>query len=196
MAKAHPISPLPAWSTLNSVLELWHGTTQTAAQDIQANGVDLTKGRHALDFGQGFYTTTSRDQAEKWARVLHSRLPGAARSVQRPAILLFRVPLGQLAQLESLMFVRGDSGHDAFWSFVAYCRGGTPAAPRRHLHPNRSAPNDWYDVVCGPVALRWPPDGRVVAADWDQFSFHTGAAVAILDSVRVAGAPAFQVVLL
>jgi hypothetical protein len=196
MAKAHPVGPPPAWNVIRTFIELWHGCTQSSAQDIQANGVVLTKSRHGLDFGQGFYTTTNRDQAEDRAKVLHSQLPAAARNVQHPALVQFRVPLGQLAQLESLMFVRGDAWHDAFWSLVAHCRGGTAVAPRRHLNPNRVAPNDWYDVVCGPVALRWPPNGRTIAADFDQFSFHTDTAVAILNGVRAAGTPAFQVVLL
>ena len=194
---AHRVTGLPPrWDTLNTDVILWHGCVQLAAEDIQANGVDLTKRRNNLDFGQGFYTTTSRPQAEKWAHTKHSWLSPTARAAQRPALIQFRLPLGPLARLESLMFVRGDPGHDAFWSLVHHCRNSTNAAPRTHLHSNRVGPDDWYDVVCGPLAAAWPPQGRVTIPGSDQFTFHTSAGATILNGVIAAGTPDFQVILL
>ena len=41
---------------------VYHGST------VKIEKPDLTIGRHNLDFGKGFYTTTLKDQAEKWAK--------------------------------------------------------------------------------------------------------------------------------
>lgn len=186
----------PAWVSLSTHIVLWHGCLRSSAQHIQANGIMLAQSRNDLDFGKGFYTTTIRTQAERWAHVKHSWLSATARATDRPAILQFRVPLGTLAQLDSLMFVSGASDQDAFWSFVQHCRNNSQTAPRRHLNPNRTAPDDWYDVVCGPLAISWPPKGRLASPSSDQFSFHTDTTATILNNVIAAGAPDFQLVVL
>jgi len=154
----------------------------------------LTRGRQGLDFGRGFYTTTLRRQAGEWARSKYRNLPPADRAATNPALIRFRVSLDALAALDSLMFVRGDARHDAFWAFVYHCRNSTAGAPHRHLHPGRAAPKDWYDVVCGPVAASWPPDGRTAIPDFDQFGFHTAAGLAILHNVIDAGSPDFEII--
>jgi len=43
-------------------MELYHGTTQIIHE------IDLTKGRHRTDFGQGFYLGSNLDVAQRWAR--------------------------------------------------------------------------------------------------------------------------------
>lgn len=42
---------------------LYHGSTDLVA------GPEIRKGTSFLDFGTGFYTTTSYEQAERWARI-------------------------------------------------------------------------------------------------------------------------------
>ena len=49
-------------------MKLYHGST------IGVEEPDLRKCRHATDFGKGFYTTTSFEQAEKWAKIKQRRL--------------------------------------------------------------------------------------------------------------------------
>ena len=44
----------PAWDKLNGHIVLWHGSVQSAALDIQVNGIALTRSRTDLDFGRGF----------------------------------------------------------------------------------------------------------------------------------------------
>ena len=193
-ALSNPVPP--AWTTLNTHVILWHGSVLSAAADIQANGIDPTRGRFDLDFGRGFYTTTSRPQASRWASIKHLNLRPGDRLTDRLALLGFGVPLDALASLDSLMFVRGDARHEVFWSLVQYCRQSTPGLPRTHCHPGRAAPDDWYDVVCGPLAATWPPRGRVAVADSDQFSFHTPAGVGILEKVMAAGPPNFRIEIL
>ena len=51
-------------------LILYHGSNQNF------DTVDLSKSKDNRDFGKGFYTTTLRDQAEDWARVLFDRYKG------------------------------------------------------------------------------------------------------------------------
>ncbi len=187
-------APIPqSWNSLNTHMVLWHGCVNTHAQGIEANGIDLSRSRNALDFGRGFYTTTDRGQAVRWARRKHANLSPVDRKVMRPAILEFHVPLNHLAVLQSLMFVRGDIRHEAFLSFVHHCRRSTSVAPQTHLHPTHVAPRDWYDVICGPLAAVWPPDGREVIPESDQFSFHTAAGIAIIDKVIATGRPGFKI---
>lgn len=51
----------------NKPAKVYHGTTDRYATAIRRNGVDLSKGRGAADFGRGFYLTTSLYQAQQWA---------------------------------------------------------------------------------------------------------------------------------
>lgn len=180
----------PGWRTLSTEVALWHGSTRSAIDQMLANGIDLNRSRLDLDFGRGFYMTTKRSQAERWAQLKYRNLSPARRASDRPALLRFRVPRGRLAALDHLVFVRADASYDAYWSFVCHCRSSTASRLNSHQHPDRAAPNDWYDVVCGPVAARWPPEGRFAFPDSDQFSFHTAGGVAILDELIDAGAPA------
>ena len=43
-------------------MELYHGTTNIIYR------IDLSKGRHRTDFGQGFYLGTNLDVAQRWAK--------------------------------------------------------------------------------------------------------------------------------
>lgn len=46
---------------------LYHGTTEEAAENIRANGIDYTYGNDEADFGQGFYLTDDKEFAIKCA---------------------------------------------------------------------------------------------------------------------------------
>ncbi len=82
--------------------------------------VDVTKGSPYTDFSRGFYTTTLRRQAESWAceRSKLAKIPSP------PAVVAITVPREDLAQLETLYFVRGNFDAEDFWSFVWHCRQG------------------------------------------------------------------------
>jgi hypothetical protein len=55
---------------------LYHATDSTGAVNL-ARGIDVTKGRHKLDFNPkntgGFYVTNDKSQAEKWAKITQQR---------------------------------------------------------------------------------------------------------------------------
>ena len=94
-----PLQGIPLWNDQDIVL--YHGTLDTHVASI-LQGVDLNQCQHLRDFGRGFYTTTKRTQAERWANDLAARSSGAA-----PAVIKFNVERNDLALLDTLVFVRG-----------------------------------------------------------------------------------------
>ncbi len=158
-----PLPGVPLWSDQDLVL--YHGTLDMHVASI-LQGVDLNKCKHLRDFGRGFYTTTKRTQAERWANDLAAQTTGAA-----PAVLAFTVERNDLALLEALFFVRGTAAAVDFWSFVQFCRSSATD------HGRTQTP--WYDLVVGPVmaSLR----KQTIIPDGDQVSFHTPNAAAVLD---------------
>jgi hypothetical protein len=166
------------------------------ADDIRKNGVDPKRGRPNVDFGHGFYTTTFEWQARQWARDAYRRKYKFGNPKDPPAVLKFKVDLDDLAPLENLAFVRGSPDNDLFWSFVVHCRASTAAHIQVH-RAHRPAPRDWFDVVSGPVAASWSGGFRKIFRGFDQFSFHTVAAAAVLDALIGSGDPQqFDVTLL
>ncbi len=179
------LHPPESWGTRCRTVTLWHGCCRKDADAIVVAGVDPSRGRPDTDFGRGFYTTTFRKQAEKWAWQRHAREPSRG----APVVLRFVVPLERLARLESLHFVSEAGDEQHFWSLVHYCRQGGAG----HLHPGRTPPDDWYDVVSGPVAAFW--EQCVAMKDADQYSFHTPVAAAVLnESIRSGDGERFRVV--
>jgi hypothetical protein len=148
-----------AWGSHD--IYLFHGTDGDSAAEIRQRGIDFSKCRPRRDFGLGFYTTTSRSQAEDWATKT------AVSRRREPIVLTYKVKREELARLATLCFVRPDS--DDLWNFVAYCRSGG----QEHGRPG------WYDVVIGPVTLNsvFP---RTCLRNSDQVSFHSDQAVACL----------------
>lgn len=155
---------IPLWN--NQEIVLYHGTLDTHVPSILLH-VDLTVCRPLKDFGRGFYTTTNLQQAESWARGLALQTSRTAAAVVR-----LTVERDELAQLDWLTFVRGSVHAINFWSFVQYCR----TVPGDH-HRARSG---WYDVVAGPVTGTWKK--QTIIRDGDQLSFHTSAAVQVLNN--------------
>jgi hypothetical protein len=113
--------------------------------------------------------TTLRRQADYWANDRVKRLgPG-----REPAVIEFIVSRDALAQCQTLSFARGDYYDTEYWGFVWRCRmEGTDHA--------RAVNGGWYDLVHGPVAMDWRQ--RQASRDYDQMSFHTFTAIALLDA--------------
>jgi Protein of unknown function (DUF3990) len=192
----------PAWEPARSeFITLWHGTISSARKGIEA-GIDLTACAVDRDFGRGFYTTTLERQARFWAREQffswQEKNPTA--TGERPVVLRFQVRRYSaktvankrdrgLDGLNFLDFIRGEFGNEDYWSLIQHCRSSIPkgwtGAAEETVHDHRRTPGGWYDEVAGPVAAFW--EQRVVMADADQYSFHTPAAVEILDDLITAG---------
>jgi hypothetical protein len=160
-----PLRPptVPPWTNQNVVL--FHGTTATWVPSILTK-VDLSFGQAQHDFGRGFYTTTSLPQAMEWA----SRKARIRRGVH--AVIQFSIDRVIMGEMLTLSFVRGDWHSQDYWSLVHHCR----ATPNAEHMPD----GIWYDLVSGPVSAN--PYNLLIHKDYDQFSFHTPRAAALLDN--------------
>jgi hypothetical protein len=159
---------LPKWNNPN--IKLFHGTVEGAAAAMQSNGIDPSLGRPNTDFGRGFYTTTWLSQAQEWAG------QKAVTVGKQPAVVKLTLDRLALRSLRSLAFVRGSLDAEDFWSFVEHCRNGDGDAPVTH---------EYYDVVYGPVAVRWGPDEYEIHPEMDQISFHGTSARELLRECTV-----------
>jgi hypothetical protein len=159
----------------NQDLILYHGTNERAAESIDRWGINLNYSREMLDFGRGFYTTTSREQAVLWARRRAAGPYYNSTEHGEPKLCVFNVRRDDFADLRFLSFVRGTSDAEDFWSFVRFCR-----TTNKGLHGR----NDWYDTVIGPVTRGIRPRLRVVEG-WDQISFHTETGLSVLGQTKV-----------
>lgn len=102
---------------------LYHGS------NILVDKPEIIESEITLDFGKGFYLTTSLDQAEKWAILTTSR-----RKEGRPIVSVFEIQ--DKVNLKVLKF----NGPDREWlKFVTANR------------KNKNYKND-YDLIIGPVA--------------------------------------------
>jgi hypothetical protein len=154
----------------------YHGTSPEAAQAIRANGIDLSVGNQTADFGQGFYMTTSPEQA-MWSG---SR---AVPKGQLPDLVEFQVPNDQLNQLSSLNFESADADWENFVNF------------NKNVGPSDFVPPDQpYDMVSGPlfrktssgVTLPWEGNVPGTSAPFaPQTSIHTQNAVDLFNSFIV-----------
>lgn len=137
-------------------VDLYHGTTRTGAAGIRVNGIDLSLANPRTDFGPGFYTTRSLEQAAARAEAVGG---------PEGEILHYRVPTAAFDNLSGLTF---ESGGDAYASFLRGIREGD-------MHG--------FDYVEGPF-LRNPGDfyaGKDAITTGNQVSFHTPSAVELLN---------------
>ena len=106
---------------------LYHGSTMAVRKPI------VSRGRGKTDFGKGFYTTTSREQAEKWAQIKRDRMGGEAHAI----VSVFE--LDDAVLNNPTYHTRHFDGATAEWlDFVVGNRRG-------EVHHN-------FDLIMGPVA--------------------------------------------
>jgi hypothetical protein len=180
------------------VTRLFHGCLRHHATRMlplvlpPTGAISHTAGLPDNDFGQGFYTTTLRRQAEDWAYLKHKRenAMNRGRLDFQPVVIWFDVGRDALARLETLAFVRGDFSAAEYWSFVQHCRSSVratktnPAVVRHHERDASGTPT-WYDMVSGPVAAFWQQRSAMLEAD--QYSFHTQRGVDVLNNLVAVG---------
>ena len=106
---------------------LYHGSTVAVRKPI------VSRGRGKTDFGKGFYTTTSREQAEKWAQIKRDRMGDEAHAI----VSVFE--LDDAVLNNPAYHTRHFDGATAEWlDFVVGNRRG-------EVHHN-------FDLIMGPVA--------------------------------------------
>jgi hypothetical protein len=105
---------------------LFHGSTLTVEQP------NLKYCRNNTDFGKGFYTTTSKEQAEEWCKILQKRIENSKKIV---SVFEFDERLLK----DSSFVVRDFKGVSEEWlDFIFANRNGYITK--------------FYDIVLGPVA--------------------------------------------
>lgn len=106
-------------------MRLYHGS------NVEVRNPNLRYGRNTTDFGKGFYTTTQKEQAEKWTEIKLDRAKTGKKIVS-----VYEVDDALIANPE--LRIREFHGVDADWlNFVVNCRKG-------QVHD--------FDLVFGPVA--------------------------------------------
>ena len=155
---------------------LYHGSTMAVRKPI------VSRGRGKTDFGKGFYTTTSREQAEKWAQIKRDRMGDEAHAI----VSVFELDGAVLNN--PAYHTRYFDGATAEWlDFVVGNRRG-------EVHHN-------FDLIMGPVAndklyatITLYENGILDANAaieqlnthqlFDQLSFHTTKACKLLSFVE------------
>jgi hypothetical protein len=107
-------------------MEVFHGS------DIAIDKPKILAANRLLDFGEGFYTTSSYEQAQRWAKKVSIR-----RKTDHQIISRYKFALETAKNnLQVIEFSRPD---DVWLNFVTACRSGKPSQIN-------------YDIAIGPVA--------------------------------------------
>lgn len=155
-------------------MRVYHGS------NVEVRNPSLRYGRTKTDFGRGFYTTTQKEQAEKWTEIKLDRSKTGKKIVSA-----YEVDDALITNPD--LRIREFHGVDAAWlNFVVSCRKG-----QEHN----------YDLVFGPVAndkvftvVNLYESGVLDASaaiaelkaykTYDQLSFHTERVISSLRFVE------------
>lgn len=125
---------------------LYHGTIDKYASNIVCFGVDLSKSKHYLDFGPGFYTTPNKDFAIATAKN-HARKYNAFNKEDpvTPQVLVFKCDDNLVSTLNTRSF---DEADEEWAHFVIANR-----CENLQIHQEyENNVNQTYDIVSGPTA--------------------------------------------
>lgn len=154
---------------------LYHGSTVIVKEP------EIRKADYFLDFGTGFYTTTSYEQARRWAKIKMRR-----ENKDKGFVSVYEL---DMSVAENQFHICRFNSADMDWlRFVTDCRKGIP-------------PTDSADMRIGPVAddnvyrsIRLFETGVLDADETikrlktevlqDQWTFHTSTALSFLRFVR------------
>lgn len=105
---------------------LYHGS------NVEVSNPQILESDRRLDFGKGFYLTSSYDQAKRWAELTVKR-----RGSGKEAVSVFEFDESSDSDLSILHFTQAQK---KWLEYVTMNR------------KNQTIPNDNYDIVIGPVA--------------------------------------------
>lgn len=105
---------------------LYHGS------NIEVTNPQIIESDRRLDFGKGFYLTSSYEQAKRWAELTVKR-----RDTGKEVVSVFEFDVSSASELKILHFTQAQK---EWLEYVAMNR------------KNQIIPNDDYDIVIGPVA--------------------------------------------
>ena len=105
---------------------LYHGS------NIEVSNPQILEADRRLDFGKGFYLTSSYEQAKRWAELTVKR-----RGIGKEIVSVFEFDDTSVSDLKILHFTQAQR---EWLEYVTMNR------------KNQTIPNDDYDIVIGPVA--------------------------------------------
>lgn len=105
---------------------LYHGS------NIEVTSPQIIESDRRLDFGKGFYLTSSYEQAKRWAELTVKR-----RGTGKEVVSVFEFDDSSASELKILHFTQAQK---EWLEYVTMNR------------KNQNIPNDDYDIVIGPVA--------------------------------------------
>ena len=113
---------------------LYHGSTEPVENP------EIRKGEVYLDFGIGFYTTTSYEQAERWAKIKMRR-----QNVDVGYVSVYEFDLEKAEK--DLNIKKFDRADEEWLAFVVNNRKGEPAADDTDLHIGPVADDNVYQSI-------------------------------------------------
>jgi len=114
------------WYNRISIMVIYHGS------DVAVTKPKILFSNRLLDFGEGFYTTSSYEQACRWAGRV-----GMRKKTNGKIISMYEYDAEKAAK--DLQIIRFDAPDPEWLHFVTACRSGKGAGVS-------------YDIVTGPVA--------------------------------------------
>jgi hypothetical protein len=105
---------------------IYHGS------DVAVPEPKIMAANRLLDFGEGFYTTSSREQAHRWAARVKMR-----KKSEKQIISEYEFDID--TAVKKLEIIRFDSPNPVWLRFVTACRSGKETGEK-------------YDIAMGPVA--------------------------------------------
>jgi hypothetical protein len=147
---------------------IYHGSDVVVPEPI------IMSANRLLDFGEGFYTTSSREQAHRWAARVKMR-----KKSENQIISVYEFDIN--TAVKKLEIIRFDAPGPEWLRFVTACRSGKETGQK-------------YDIAMGPVAndnvyatIQLFETGLLSEAEtiirlkveqiFDQILFHTGQAL-------------------
>lgn len=149
-------------------MKVYHGTISSGAENIIKNGISLTKGKRKVDFGQGFYTTSSFKFAKSTAMNKAKKTNSYNQVYVDPYVITFEYDERKAEEnCNILSFIKSD----VKWAqFIINNRNGFEYMDSIGSHFHNINQN--YDIVQGSVADN-DIDNMVYNYITNQISFHT-----------------------
>ncbi|MDD6317697.1 MAG: DUF3990 domain-containing protein [Succinatimonas hippei] len=153
---------------------VYHGS------DVVVDHPDIKHSFRDLDFGRGFYVTTIKDQAEKWAKrkALFSKASGQA------VLSIFEMK----EDLKGFVYKDFGDDIDSWIDFVCKCRDGDPGYKAFDLIKGKVADDRVYRVVDMYHSGVWDKARALeeirIYPTYDQIAFITQTAVEALLSFK------------
>lgn len=154
---------------------LYHGSVDLVDKP------EIRRGDVYLDFGVGFYTTTSYDQAERWARIKMRRHNAAVGFV---SVYEFDMDTAS----KELFVDRFDTADEKWLAFVVNNRRGEPVEDVKDMHIGPVADDNVYQSIrlfeTGAYDAEYTVKKLKTEVLQDQWTLHTDKALSYLKFVE------------